>query len=113
MFEYIINSLKDYKLLMTIIPIMYYFIYLTYSIIKDPQTGLFDYLYSFIGTPMLILISIIIYLITLFFDNKSDIPVYIISIYVIISLIIMIYRIVYYKKIIFNNKKIDLNLEKN
>ena len=108
MFENIFKILHKYKFAIALIPLINYFIYITYSVIKYIPTGVIDLMYSFLGIPLTLILSIIIYFLTLFIDKDSDASVYILGIYAIISIIIFIYKIVNYKKI----KHMDVSIQK-
>ena len=108
MFENIFKILHEYKFAIALIPVINYFIYITYSIFKYIPTGIIDLMYSYLGIPLTFILSIIIYFLTLFIDKESDASVYILGIYAIISIIILIYKIVNYKKI----KHMDLTIQK-
>ena len=104
------------KFILSIIPVLNYYIYLTYTLMTNKKTGIIDYIFSYVGIPLTIIISLFIYLITLFFDKNSEIPNYILFTYILISIIIIIYKIKYKstfiipKNIIYNieNKKNNL-----
>jgi len=108
MFENIFKILHEYKFAIALIPVINYFIYVTYSIIKYIPTGFLDLMYSYIGIPLTFLLSVIIYFLTLFIDKESDVSVYILGIYAILSIILLIYKIVNYKKI----KHMDVSIQK-
>jgi len=83
------------KLILSIIPVLNYYLYLTYTLMTNKKTGIIEYFISYIGIPLTVIMSLLIFLITLFFDNDSEIPKYILFTYIMISIIIIIYKINY------------------
>jgi len=108
MSENIFRPLDQYKFAIALIPVINYFIYITYSIIKYIPTGVLDLMYSYIGIPLTFLLSLIIYIITLFMGKDSELSVLILIIYAILSVIVLIYKIVNYKKI----QHMDISIQK-
>jgi len=108
MSENIFRPLDQYKFAIALIPVVIYFIYVTYSIIKYIPTGVLDYMYSFIGIPLTFLLSLLIYIIALAMGKDSELSVLILLIYAILSIIILIYKIVNYKKV----QHMDISIQK-
>lgn len=108
MFENLFKTLHQYKFAIALIPVINYFIYVTYSIIKYIPTGVLDLMYSYIGIPLTFLLSVLIYIITLVMGKDSELSILILLIYVILSITILIYKIVNYKKI----QHMDISIQK-
>ena len=108
MFENIFKTLHEHKFAIALIPVINYFIYITYSIIKYIPTGVLDLMYSYIGIPLTFIFSVLIYFMTLLMGNDSELSIVILMIYAIISIIILIYKIINYKKI----QHMDVSIQK-
>lgn len=107
MLENLKNSFKQYNFALSLFPIITYFLYINYSLIRNPYTGLFDYFYSFIGIPLTLFLSLIIYLISLIFNSNDATDL--LLCYVAISILVLIYKIIYYNDIKIGGKKININ----
>jgi hypothetical protein len=100
---------KQHNFALALIPIVIYFLYINYSLWRNPYTGLYDYLYSYIGIPLTIFLSLIVYFITLIFHNNEAVDI--LFAYIILSILVLIYKIIFYQEIKIGRKNVNVNLE--
>jgi hypothetical protein len=100
---------KQHNFALSLIPIVIYFLYINYSLWRNPYTGLYDYLYSYVGIPLTFFLSLIVYFITLIFNNNEAVDI--LFSYIFITLLVLIYKIIYYQEIKIGGKNVNVNFE--